>query len=108
MSADDAREALATPPADPPQLDRTPNFSALEKWTAKLREWCDAAVDRIKELERVVLERDDKIHKLENDLIDAGDAVANHESMVEDIQDVQRGLKSWDEVLDTYRAELRI
>jgi uncharacterized protein YgfB (UPF0149 family) len=91
---------MAETQTEKPDLTEVPKFDALRKWIDKLDGWCHAAVE---EADRVKTTLEEKVENLENDLADAQSEARDTEELREWIEDVERGILTFPELLQKVR-----
>lgn len=92
------------PDQDPPDLETIPNFPALEKWIAKLQSWCKTARKELEEKDKEIEGLQDKAQEQERDLEEAKAALAEIETVREMVDDIERGIRTYDELKDYLRV----
>lgn len=86
-------------PPTAPDLDKAPNFDALVDWVKKLQFWCNEAVQRMAELKEEVAEAKREAAESESDAEDKVSAAeGDFKSLVEFVQDVERGVRKGPEL----------
>jgi hypothetical protein len=101
-----AEEKVASAPPRPPDLSRAPNFDALVKWVHSLNAWCDAAVVKLAEGEKLE-QRNAELQGLVDDadrrIAEAEQQAGSFEELVLFVQDVERRVRTGPELFDFMR-----
>lgn len=84
-------------------LNDNPKRDAVLKWLDKLEEWCADRLTESASDDKKMTEYSDKIDKLEEELAGMRDDRLELESLEEQLEDVVRGLRTLEDVLDENR-----
>lgn len=75
----------------------------LEKWLAKLRRWCIEAMSDLERLEKKREDLRDKVEALEQDAAEMADYKSQLEDLLEQAEDVDRGIIDVEEFKQSLR-----
>jgi hypothetical protein len=85
-----------------PDLSQIPKFPAFLKWIHKLESWCKEAVLLIEHLKEEV----DDMRQERDAAVESEDwARRMYDMLMEDLEDVPRGIRTLEEVMDRLEAE---
>lgn len=80
-----------------------PNFTALREWIDKLEDWCREEAEDRQKAERSAKDMQDQVEAQERELVLARDATEELESVEEQLQDVERGVVTFEEFMERRR-----
>lgn len=95
------REAKARAERDL-ELD-IPKFPALREWIGKLEDWCRDKGEELEKSEKRVEELQDQVDTLEQESVLTADVNARLESMEQQLEDIERGVTTFEEFMDRRR-----
>lgn len=102
------RVATAKKRADRDKELCIPNFAALREWIDKLEDWCREEAEDLRKAEHRAEDLQGGVDRLEQESAITADINAQMETMEQELDDVERGVITFEEFMDRRRRRAMV